>query len=94
MSGVQKVLNYDNAVAVTVSDTTDDPNGPFAGLWCLTSGTARVTLYASAANGSAAVSVPLTAGQYFPVSIRRVWSSGTSGTYLGLVSPTIARQGT
>jgi hypothetical protein len=93
MSSIQKVIAYDNAIAVTVSDATDDPNGPFAGLLCLTSGTAKITLYGAGVNGTTFVTVPMTAGQYFQVTTRRVWSTGTTGTYLGLISP-IVRQGT
>lgn len=93
MSSLQKVIAYDDAKAVTVSDGTDDPNGPFAGLYCLTAGTAKLTTYASGANSATAISVPMLAGQYFNVTVRRVWSTGTTGTYLGLLSP-IVRQGT
>ena len=83
-----QVQQYDDLLAVTASDSKDDPAGPFAGLYCETSGTVKVTTYANTT-----ISVAMVAGGYLYVAIRRVWSSGTSGTYLGLRAAT-QRQGT
>ena len=83
-----QVLQYDDALTITASDSTDDPAGPFAGLYCMTAGTVKVTTYAGTV-----VSVAMVAGGYLYVPVRRVWSAGTSGTYLGLRAAT-QRQGT
>jgi hypothetical protein len=94
MSGLQKVIMYDDAQPVTASDSTDDPAGPFAGLYCLTAGTVKVQPYARAQNSTnVPMSFPMTAGQYLYLSVRRVWSTGTTGTYAGMISP-ILKQGT
>jgi hypothetical protein len=94
MSSLQKILMYDDAQPVTVSDSVDDPAGPFAALYCLTAGTVKVQPYARAQNSTSnPISFPMTAGQYLNLSVRRVWSTGTTGTYAGLIS-SVVRQGT
>ncbi len=88
-----QVIQYDDAFAPTLNDTVDDPQGPFAGLFCMTSGAVVVTPYARALNSSSSVTVTMVAGSYLYLAVRRVWSSGTSGSVLGLRAAT-QRQGT
>jgi hypothetical protein len=81
------LLQYDDLLTITPSDAGNalgnDVLGPFAGLYCMTAGTAKVTTYAGTTQ-----SVPMVANGYLYCGIRRVWSSGTSGTYLGLRAAT------
>ena len=62
--------------AITPHDTT--PTSGCVGLRCLTDGTVKIT----DAKGNA-TSIALTAGQEIRVQIVLVWSTGTTGTYLG-----------
>jgi hypothetical protein len=81
---------YDYPVAVTKSDTVDDPAGNFAGL--LVSAAGNVVVWTV---GGPQASLPLTiaviAGQILPFPVRRVGLS-TTATVLGLVSA-IVHQG-
>lgn len=72
---------YPETFTVTPSDTTDDPHGVFAGLYVLANG----TLSFLDGNGNAVVVTgTLTAGQVVPITCKRVKSTGTSATVLGL----------
>lgn len=65
-----------NIVAVTQSDGTNDPNGPFRGIVFGTAGAIKVTT----AKGDD-VTLPsglLSAGVIHPLRIKRVWSTGTT----------------
>ena len=81
---------YDWAVAVTKSDTVDDPAGPFAGLYVSAAG----TLIIHNLNGPQAanpITITVVAGQYVRWPVKRVGAS-TGATVFGLVSA-IVRQG-
>lgn len=67
-----------NIVAVTKSDATNDPNGPFRGICFGTAGIVKVTTL----DGSD-VAIPsgvLAAGVIHPLYILRVWSTTTTAT--------------
>jgi hypothetical protein len=69
-------ITYDDAIPVTPSDTTDDPNGPFAGFYSGSGGTVRVLT--ARKTDRTLVGVP--AGVIVPIAIRRVFSSTTTAT--------------
>lgn len=71
---------YDAALAVTVSDSTADPAGPFAGLLVITAGTVKFTDQ----QGNTTTCGSLAAGTVIPVVVSRVWSTGTAGAVVGL----------
>ena len=73
---------YENAFAVTVSDTTADPNGPFAGLVCDVAGTLKITTL-----GGQTLALHVIAGQHLKIAVQRVWSTGTAATVIGLSNP-------
>lgn len=75
-------ITYDQAVTVTKSDSTDDPKGPFAGLFVGVAGTLKFTTM----NG-VDVSTTVVAGQTVPIVVKRVWSTGTASTVYGLITP-------
>lgn len=70
-----------NCVAVTKSDTTDDPAGPFIGLHCNVSGNVVVLFDAAAAT---AQTLAVSAGLSYPYRIKRVQNTNTTATVLGL----------
>lgn len=75
------VIAYDYPVAVTSSDTTDDPAGPFAGL--LVSAAGNIVVYPL--NGpSANFTIAVVAGQEVHFPVRRIGATGTTATVLGL----------
>ena len=61
------------ASAVTVSDATPDPAGPFRGLWVGAAGSVKVTTR----DGDDVTFVGVPAGTVLPVAVSRVWSTGT-----------------
>lgn len=61
--------------AITVSDTTNDPNGPFKALWIGVTGNVKVTTIAG--NAITMTNVPV---GILPVACRFVWSTGTTVT--------------
>jgi hypothetical protein len=72
---------YDDLVAVTVSDTTADPAGPFACLLVTAAGTLKIS---TVAHPTSSVTLAGTVvGQQINTPIQRVWSTGTSATALG-----------
>ena len=76
---------YDYCVPVTKSDSTDDPNGPFAGL--LVSVAGNVVVYPR--NGPTAqypITIAVIAGQELHFPVRRVASTNTTATVFGLTS--------
>jgi hypothetical protein len=79
MSNIQAVT-YEGGVAVTASDTTDDPAGPFAALWigAAGSGALKVTMI----NGDVVTLAGVTASGNRPLTlaVKRVWSTGTNVT--------------
>lgn len=72
---------YENAYAVTVSDTTADPAGPFASLLVSVAGTLKIHCL-----GGQDVAFTVIAGQEVHIATQRVWSTGTSATVIGLSS--------
>lgn len=75
-------LIYDDAIAVTKSDSTDDPAGPFAGILVLATGTIKVTTIRGT---DVAITGSPAAGIVIPLAVKRVWSTGTGATVMGLV---------
>jgi hypothetical protein len=73
---------YRGAAAVTVSDTTADPAGPFAALLVSVAGTIKL----QPNNSTTAVSFTVVAGQYVLIQTSRVWSTGTTATVIGLLA--------
>ena len=77
---------FDQAVATTPSNTTDDPALPggnsFAGLYCTATGTLKI----NDGRGQPVV-FPAVAIGLIPVRCRRVWSTGTTATVMGLIAP-------
>jgi hypothetical protein len=73
-------VTYEGGAAVTQSDATNDPAGPFAALWIggAGSGGLKVTLV----NGDTITLAGVTASGSIPLTlaVSRVWSTGTSVT--------------
>lgn len=80
---------YDYAVALTPSNTTDDPAGPFSGLLVCAAGTVDVWTV-SGPQAGLPLAIPVVAGQELHFPIRRVGTGGP--TCFGLVSA-IVKQG-
>ena len=67
-------------VAPTVSDTVNDPAGISRGFICLTAGTIKIR---TGNDEDVSIVLPATAvGVIQFIRVKRVWSTGTSGTYL------------
>ena len=67
-------------VAPTASDTIDDPAGVSRGFICLTAGTVK---FRTANDEDVSITIPATGvGVFIYVRVKRVWSTGTTGTYL------------
>jgi hypothetical protein len=82
---------YDYPIAPTLSDSVDDPAGPFTALQV--GGAGNVVAYPMNGPQSAPVTIAVIAGQTLRFPIRRVGATGTTATGLfGLVS-SIVRQG-
>ena len=78
---------YDSAIAVTASDTTADPAGPFASLYVGTSTGIAGTLTVTTIRGTKVTFTGVLAGTIIPVAVQRVWSTGTTATnVLGLLA--------
>jgi hypothetical protein len=72
----------DSAVAVTQSDTVDDPKGPFSGLYVPAGSTVKVSLL-----NDVAVTFTSVYSGFLMIPVKRVWNTGTavaSGVILGL----------
>ena len=74
-------LTADGAVVVAKSDTVNDANGPFTGLFVWNAGTVS---FLDEMGNSSGTSDSLTAGTVIPVKVMRVNATGTSATVLGL----------
>lgn len=81
MSGILSRV-YTGAKAVTVSDTVDDPKGPFAGL--LVTVTGNVSFITQEGDTVSLTSVA--ANTELHVAVRRVRSSSTTATVVGLTA--------
>lgn len=74
-------LIYDDAVAVTKSDSTADSAGPFAAIYSGEGGDIKITTE----RGSTVTLKSTPAGVIIPIWTQRVWSTGTTpATVLGL----------
>jgi len=74
---------YDGAKAITKSDTVNDPAGPFAGLLVTVIGNvAFVTT-----SGDTVTLTAVAANTVIPFATKRVDSTGTTATVLGLTCP-------
>jgi hypothetical protein len=83
-------VTYDYPVAVTKSDTVNDPAGPFAGLLCTAAGTAIVWPL-NGPQSASPVSIVVIAGQYLHFPVKRVGAS--SSNVVGLVGGAIVTPG-
>jgi hypothetical protein len=70
---------YDDAFAITPSDTVNDANGPFAGLYVTTAGSLKIQT--SSGNVLAMAGVVL---GHLDIRTVRVFATGTSATVIGL----------
>lgn len=69
-------------LAVTGSDSVDDPNGPFlAGVIVGVGGNATIL---AVGDTTARAFTALVAGQYLPIKVKRVNSTGLTATLYGL----------
>lgn len=59
--------------AITASDTTNDPNGPFRALWVGASGNVKLTTIGGTAITLIGVPIGL-----LPIACRFVWDTGTT----------------
>lgn len=87
-------VTYHDAVAVTQSDTENDPAGPFAGFFTGSGGTIKVTTVGNP-TGSAEFA-NAAAGIVIPTQILRVWESATTATgvmgQISLTQPGVAAE--
>jgi hypothetical protein len=90
VSSTIQASTYDWAVAVTKSDTTNDPAGPFTGLYVSAGGT-LVCDNLGGPQGSNPITITVVAGGYICWPIKRI-RTATTATVFGLVSP-VATQG-
>lgn len=65
--------SFEGGAAATLSDTTADPAGPFAGFMATTAGAVKVTTV----RGQTVV-LSAAVGIIVEVAIQRVWSTGTA----------------
>ena len=76
-------ITYDDAIAVTASDSTADPAGPFAGFYTGSGGTIKVTTI----KGTTTTFTNTQAGVVMTVPISRVWTTTTTASnVLGMVA--------
>lgn len=70
---------YDDAFAITPSDTVNDANGPFAGLYVTTAGSLTITT----ASGNVIAMAGVVLG-HLDIRVARIWNTGTSAVVVGL----------
>lgn len=76
-------ITYEDAVAVTPSNSTDDPAGPFAGFYTGSGGDISVVT----ARGSTVTFASTPAGVVMTCAIKRVRTTGTAATgVLGMLA--------
>ena len=84
---------YSYPVAVTKSDSTNDPAGPFAGLLVTVAGNVVVfPLNGPGGGGTTSMTLAVIAGQELHFPVCRVGSTSTTATVFGLVD-SIVQQG-
>lgn len=81
MSGILSRV-YTGAKAVTLSDTVDDPKGPFAGLLVTATGTVSFVTQ----EGDTVSLTAVAANTELHIAVRRVRTTGTAGTVIGLTA--------
>jgi hypothetical protein len=82
MSSIQ-AITYEQAYAITPSDTVNDANGPFAAIQVGTGGTLKVITKAGQT-----VTLTMATGTTLPLLVARIFATGTSATNLvGLCAP-------
>lgn len=86
------VICYDYPIAVTLSDTTDDPSGPFTAFLCTMSGFAVVYPYAGPQSTTPLV-IPVLAGVEYHFPVRRFGQTNATATVLGYVSAHVRATG-
>jgi hypothetical protein len=74
MSGFISNITYEGAFAVTTSDTTDDPHGPFAALYVGAAGAVSVVMV----NGQSVTLPGVPAGTTLRIAVKRVNTTGTT----------------
>lgn len=81
-----RAVTYDDAIAVTASDTVADPKGPFSALQATTlAGVVKVTTL----RGSDTV-IYLPLGEIVTLAVQRVWTSGAVATgIVGFKAPSV-----
>jgi hypothetical protein len=92
MSSNLFATTYDYPVAVTKSDTAQDPAGPFAGLLVDTAGILKMTPLGGP-DATTSITINVVAGQYIRFPVRNVWSGTTTAVVFGLVGTSIVPQG-
>lgn len=73
-------ITFERCTAVTSSDTTDDPNGPFGGFYVGASGAIHIITLA----GDSVILPAVNTGVIYPIAIRRVGTSATGTTATGI----------
>lgn len=71
------------AGAVTKSDATNDPNGPFAALWVVTAGNISFQCSDGSSFGTTGAPLAVVAG-LLPIRCVRVNNTGTTAVVIGL----------
>lgn len=75
-------ITYEDAVAITASDSVADPAGPFAGFFTGSGGNVKVQT-----RSGAVTLTSLPAGVIVPLWVSRIWSTGTTATgVLGMLA--------
>jgi hypothetical protein len=75
-------VTYQDAVAVTKSDSQDDVSGPFAGLLCTATGN---VVFVTPSNNTITLN-SLAANAIVPIACKRVNSTNTTATVAGLLA--------
>lgn len=87
MSSDIRSVTYDTGIAVTASDTANDPSGPFVGFY-VGSVSGGTTVKVTTVRGDTLTLAGVQAGLVYPIGIRRVWSSTTTASsIIGLKAP-------
>lgn len=84
---------YDDVVSVTLSDTVNDPAGPFTGLLVTAAPAGAADVKITTAVGTTITIKVGYSGQIIPITVKRVWFTGTVGTVLGLRAMPYAKTG-
>lgn len=76
-------ITYDQAFPVAKSDTVNDANGPFAGLWIATAG--NISFVDASGNnvGTTGAAIAVSAG-FIPIRCLRVNATNTTAVAFGL----------